>query len=262
MKDAMLFLSAFLLAIALPAADVAPLSVSLPKPVLRSTPIDYDSLPRGPHIDSSSLDMYLAYYSHGRLPSVLAPRGVTNIALRKSVSSSVDKIYNGTLAQITDGKKEAYDENLVEMRKGLQWVQIDLGSPSTIYAIALWHEYFWPSLYRDVIIQLSNDADFQKDVRTVFNNDFDNSSGLGAGQDKEYFETHMGKLLEVKGEVARYARFYSNGSDMSKYNCYVEIEIFGFAGNGGEIQAAKPGPVYQPTNMAPLTPQHPYPVLH
>ena len=41
-------------------------------------------------------------------------------------------------------------------------------------------------------------------VRTVFNNDQDNTSGLGVGTDREFFETHEGKLINAKGVKARY----------------------------------------------------------
>jgi len=44
-------------------------------------------------------------------------------------------------------------------------------------------------------------------VTTVFNNDHDNTSGLGAGKDKEYIETFDGKLFDPKGVKARYVAF-------------------------------------------------------
>jgi hypothetical protein len=64
-------------------------------------------------------------------------------------------------------------------------------------------------------------------VRTVFNNDNDNSSGLGIGKDKEYIETFQGRPFIVKGIKARYVRLYSNGSTSSEMNHYVEVEVYG-----------------------------------
>ena len=68
-------------------------------------------------------------------------------------------------------------------------------------------------MYHDVIVQVADDPDFiEQSVRTLFNNDQDNTSGLGVGTDREYFETHEGKLIDAKGIKARYIRFYSKGS--------------------------------------------------
>jgi len=74
---------------------------------------------------------------------------------------------------------------------------------------------------------VADDADFNVNVRTLFNNDHDNSAGLGIGKDKEYIETYMGKLVDAKGVKARYIRLYSNGSTGSDMNHYIEVEVFG-----------------------------------
>jgi hypothetical protein len=80
-----------------------------------------------------------------------------------------------------------------------------------------------------VIVQASDDQDFIQNVKTVFSNDQDNKSGLGVGTDREYFETHEGKLINAKGVKARYLRFYSKGSTESALNEYTEIEVYGRA---------------------------------
>jgi hypothetical protein len=64
-------------------------------------------------------------------------------------------------------------------------------------------------------------------VTTVFNNDHDNTSGLGAGRDKEYIETFDGKLFDGKGVKARYVRLYSGGNTSNDMNHYVEVEVYG-----------------------------------
>jgi len=64
-------------------------------------------------------------------------------------------------------------------------------------------------------------------VKTIFNNDQDNSSGLGVGTDREFFETHEGKLIDAKGVKAQFIRFYSKGSTESALNEYTEIEVYG-----------------------------------
>jgi len=64
-------------------------------------------------------------------------------------------------------------------------------------------------------------------VTTAFNNDHDNSSGLGIGKDKEYIETSEGKLIDPRGVRGRYIRLWSNGNTSNDMNHYVEAEIFG-----------------------------------
>ena len=112
------------------------------------------------------------------------------------------------------------------LRKGLQWVQFDLGSPQEIFAIVFWHAHDIAKVYRSIIVQVADDADFTTNVRTLFNNDRDNSAGLGAGTDRQYFETYMGKIVNAKGARARYVRLFSHGSTDSALNEYTEVEIY------------------------------------
>ena len=50
---------------------------------------------------------------------------------------------------------------------------------------------------------------------------------MGAGSDKHYAETHLGKLIDAKGIHSRYLRFYSNGNNNSPLSGYAEIEVWG-----------------------------------
>src|SRR3989442_594128 len=73
------------------AADAPPkeaLALQLPAPTLKGTPED---LPKGPNIEP---------LSDKPRPPFLAPRGVTNVALRRPVISSVAP-FSGELGQIT-----------------------------------------------------------------------------------------------------------------------------------------------------------------
>jgi hypothetical protein len=106
---------------------------------------------------------------------------------------------------------------------------MDLGSLNEIFAIVIWHAHNTAKVYHDVIVQVADDPDFKENVRTIFNNDQDNSSGLGAGTDREYFETNEGKLIDAKGVKGRYIRFYSKGSTESALNEYTELEVYGRA---------------------------------
>ncbi len=134
--------------------------------------------------------------------------------------------YLGELSRITDGKKEAVDDDAVEFRKGTQWVQVDLGQSFAIHAIAMWHDHRYVQVMHDVILQVSDDPEFKSGVTTLFNNDTDNSSGLGVGTDREYFEMQFGRVVAGKGIKARYVRGYTKGSNQSVLNCWQEIEVY------------------------------------
>jgi len=196
--------------------DLAPLPLKLPLPTLKGTPED---LPKGPNIEPPT---------EKPRPAFLAPKGARNVALHKKVTASDKKPITGELSQITDGNKEAFDDQVVEMRKGVQWVQIDLGEKCDLYAVVVWHDHRVLQAFRSVVVQTADDPDFTENVTVLFNNDFDNVAGLGIGSDKQYFETQQGKLIPVNNALrARYLRFYSKGSHMSAFNCYQEIEVYG-----------------------------------
>ncbi len=160
-------------------------------------------------------------------PDFLAPKGTQNLAFEKSISGSDEEPVIGELDLITDGDKEATDGSYVELGPFLQYVTIDLEQPADIYAVVCWHFHKTPRVYFDVVIQLADDADFTENVRTIYNNDIDNSAGLGVGKDKHYVETSEGRLVDAKGERARYVRLYSNGNTGNDLNHYIEVEVYG-----------------------------------
>lgn len=194
------------------AEEMVKLELELPKPLFAGTPksVKTDNLERKPE-----------------KPEIMVPAGTRNIAAEMEVGGSDDFPVIGELSYITDGDKEGSDGSYVELGPGVQWVQIDLGDTKTVHAVAIWHYHAQARAYRDVIVQVSDDADFVEGVTTVFNNDHDNSAGLGAGEDREYIETNEGKLIDAKGVKGRYVRLYSNGSTGSDMNHYIEVEVFG-----------------------------------
>jgi hypothetical protein len=133
----------------------------------------------------------------------------------------------GALEMVVDGDKEASDGSVIEMGPFKQWVQIDLEKTSDIYAVVVWHYHKTPRVYFDVVVQVSDDPNFEKDVTTVFNNDMDNSLKLGAGTDLHYVETAEGRLVDAKGDRGRYVRLYSQGNNQNDYSHYIEVEVFG-----------------------------------
>src|SRR5687767_6148463 len=95
--------------------DLAPLPLELPQPTLKGTP---DDLPTGPGIEPLS--------DKPRVP-FMAPKGVKNVALKKKVTLSDKNPISGKPEQVTDGQKEAFDDQVIEMHKNSQYAQIDLG---------------------------------------------------------------------------------------------------------------------------------------
>jgi hypothetical protein len=195
--------------------DLVPMEIKLPKPAFAGTPKD---TPPGTTVEKPS----------GKpRPIPMVPKGTINLAFKKKVTSSKTP-FSGSLDAITDGDKEARESSVVELKPGLQWVQIDLGAPKKLLYILVWHFHQEPIVVRDVVIQVSNDPAFIDGVTTLFNNDQDNSAGLGIGKDREFFETNEGKLVDAKGVTARYVRLYSRGSTyQDPLNRYTEVEVWG-----------------------------------
>lgn len=163
----------------------------------------------------------------GRRPDFMVPAGTINLAKNKKVTSSDNNPDVGTLDMITDGDKDGNEGSWVELGPGKQWVQIDLAKKANIYAVLIWHFHAQARVYRDVAVQVSDDPNFQSGVSTIFNNDFHNELGLGAGKDLNYIETYQGKLIDAKGVQGRYVRLYSNGNTSNKLNHYIEVEVWG-----------------------------------
>src|SRR5579859_245749 len=191
--------------------DLVPLIIKLPDPAFKGTPKD---IPLGPNIEP---------LSDKPRPPMMVPSGLKNVAKDAKLTSSDKNATSDTLAKLIDGDKEASEQSIIYLRKGSQWVQMDLGSDQEVFAIVLWHAHNAAKVYHDVIVQASDDPDFINNVQVLYNNDYDNSSGLGVGSDREYFETREGRLINAKGVKARYLRFYSKGSTESALNEYTEI---------------------------------------
>jgi hypothetical protein len=195
-------------------AEMVPLVLKLPSPVFAGTPKD---APEGTTVDMMDKPG----------PAILVPKDAKNIAPKAKVTCSDKNITRADLGKITDGNKEGEGDSILQLRKGVQWVQFDFGADQEIYAIAIWHAHDIAKICRSVIVQLANDPDFTDNVRTLFNNDRDNTAGLGAGTNRQYFETFRGKTIDAKGARARYVRLYSDGSTDNKLNEYTEVEIYG-----------------------------------
>ncbi len=198
------------------AEGLVPVEIELPRPMFVGTPTDT----RVPNLEKPL----------GKpRPPFLAPPGTKNLAAGKPVSSSDEEPIIGEIEMITDGDMEAADGSYVELGPFVQHVTIDLGAQCNIYAILAWHYHKEARVYFDVVARVADDPDFITNVKTVFNNDIDNSAGLGVGKDMHYMETNEGKLIDVlsQGIKARYVRLYSNGNTSNDLNHYIEIAVYG-----------------------------------
>jgi len=197
-----------------PVPGKAALVLELPKPRFVGTPIN---------IKTPNLEKPLP----GKRPDLLVPVGVTNVALKKPVTAGDTSPIMGELSQVTDGDKDGIEGSYVEIGPGKQYFQVDLNGRYQIFAIVVWHYHAQARAYHDVVVQLSDDQAFSRNVGTVYNNDHENSSGLGFGKDKEYIDSHEGLLIDAKGVEARYARLWGNGNTENDLNHCTEIEVYG-----------------------------------
>jgi len=186
---------------------------AMPKPLFAGTPLPNNNPPQ--NLDKSGrpvLEM--------RVPAdtVLVSKGA-------AVTSS-DEAPLGELSWITDGDKEGDDGYFVDLLPGKQWVHIDLGKSFEIHLLWVWHFHKQAVIYKDVVVQVSDDPAF-KTATTVFNNDYDNSAGFGLGTDLSWVETNNGRAMPVSGLKARYIRLWSNGRDIDDTNQYIEVEVYG-----------------------------------
>lgn len=194
--------------------EMVKLELDLPTKMFTGTPKDIKS----PNLEPPR---------EGKRPPLMVPKGTARLSAGKSVTGSDPFPVIGELEFITDEDKAGTEGSYVELGPGQQYVQIDLEKKCDIHAVVVWHYHSQGRAYRDVIVQTANDPDFIVDVKTIFNNDHDNSAGLGVGDDYEYIETNEGKLIGTKDIQARYLRLYSNGNTSDELNHYTEVEVFG-----------------------------------
>jgi hypothetical protein len=194
---------------------MAPIPLVLPKPMFVGTPENLSGV--------ENLEKPLGKPR----PAFLAPEGTQNLALNKSVTSSEMDPITGALEMVVDGDKDATEGSVVELGPFKQWVKIDLEKEAEIYAVVFWHYHKTPRVYFDIVVQISDDEEFITGVTTIYNNDLNNSIGLGVGQDNHYVETAEGRLVDAKGVKGRFVRLYSQSNNQNDYSHYIEVEVYG-----------------------------------
>lgn len=208
----------FITSLALPGlAGTKPLTTEIPPEVIEGTPMPIDV----PNLVTAPKEA----------PTMNVSESAVLLSAGKPVTSSDDFPIVGELELITDGEKDAGEGYFVELMPGLQWVQIDLEESADIEAVWLWHYHSQARAYHDVIVQVSDDPEFKSGVTTLYNNDYDNSAGMGKGADRPYVETRFGLLVDGKKTKGRYVRLYSDGNTSNDSNHYIEVEVFGTPAN-------------------------------
>ncbi len=200
------------------AQEMRRLAISYPRPMYVGTPKDLK-------VDR------LEKEHEASTPYLLVPEGTGNVALGKLVECSEEYPIMGEPGLITDGDKEATDGSYIELGAGPQYITVDLEETCTIYAIAFWHYHKKGTVYYDIVVQVADDPDFIVNVATLYNNDHDNSLGLGVGEDLHYIESFKGRLVDARGITGRYVRLYSNGNTDNDLNHYIEVEVHGKPAN-------------------------------
>lgn len=203
-----------------PAGETEDLKIDYPKPMFVGTPTPTGNVPNMEKPDPEAV----------KKRNLKVPKGSTNLAKGKTVTSSDPAPIIGSLGLVTDGDADGADGNYVELAPGAQWVQIDLGATSEIWKVLLWHFHKNTAVYFSVVVQVSDDPEFKKGVTTLFNNDFEDKLKLGTkGTDKNYIETNHGRFIEGNGAKGRYVRCWSAGNSANEMNHYVEVQVFGVA---------------------------------
>lgn len=121
-------------------------------------------------------------------------RGVTDVTTNGIAARNGKR-----LTVVTDGDRSTSEYALIATDSAAKYIQLNLGEPHFITKVNILNDYNpeAPRAGKDLIVQLSNDPTFTTGVTTIYNNDDDNSVGLGAGADAEYVEPSSGAGLTV-----------------------------------------------------------------
>ncbi len=204
---------------AAPAGEQEEIKPTYPKPMFVGTPV--------PPGDVPNLEEPVGEDKIQK--TFMAPKGTTNVALGKKVTSSDTNIVipgPDSLKLLTDGDADSSDGCFVELAPDPQWVQIDLEKDFDISKIIVWHFHRQAVIVKSVVVEISDDPEF-KTKTIVYNADIEDAAKQGKGSDKAWVQTNHGRMIDGKNTKGRYVRLYSNGSTMDDFNRYIEISVYG-----------------------------------
>ncbi len=213
----LMIIGAIALSVTAVMAEKVAIKFELPAPHSSGTPKE---------IKSDNLEKDLG---PGKLrPAIMVEKGFDKkLTTEDTKVTTSEEAVTGDNEYVVDGDKTPDATSMLQLPGGAQWVQLDLGAEHTISAVCVWHDQGDERVYKDMIVQISNDPKFIDGVQTIFNNDHDNTLKLGKGKDKEYRERNDGRPIAANMTKGRYVRCYSNGSTSEPVNNYIEIEVFG-----------------------------------
>ena len=142
--------------------------------------------------------------------------------------AAVTGVAGGHAGRVTDGVIGAGTDTFATLAGN--HAVLDLGGQYYLNGLAVWHYFDDARTYRDVVFEVADNPEFNNST-IVFNNDTDNSLGLGAGTDAEYPESSAGKQVLFAPLPGRYVRLWSGGNSVNDANHLAEVEVYG-TGNG------------------------------
>ena len=112
-------------------------------------------------------------------PPIMVPVGFDKkLTTEDTKVTTSEEAVTGENEYVVDGDKTPDATCMLQLPGGVQWVQLDLGAEKTVSAVCVWHDQGDDRVYKDVIVQLSNDEKFKDGVTTIFNNDHDETAKL------------------------------------------------------------------------------------
>lgn len=169
---------------------------------------------------------------------------------QSSVNLAAGKTSGGTgtedMGRLTDGIKDCTAGYYEFSAATPQYVTIDLGAVYDVTEVRLWRYWNGGRYYKDTVIVLSETDNLTPnfDNYVLYNADYTNRFGYGAGRDIAYLETQEGMSFRVTYysdrplHSARYVRVYMNGNSVDAYNHISELAVY--ARNRQNIAAGKP----------------------
>lgn len=162
--------------------------------------------------------------------------GSENVALGKPVTFTIPtKSVFGSSDEtfVTDGNFDPYNV-YGTYADTYGFAIVDLGQEYVIDKLIVKAFHDWT--FEDVVLQMALDKDFTQGVYTVFNNDTDNSVGVGAGSDGTYTESGSGHCFKFSPVTARYIRFHNHSvNGRENYSFWEEIQAYTVYDEGVEL---------------------------
>ena len=89
---------------------------------------------------------------------IMVPAGYdAKLTTQDTPVTTSEESVTGDNEYVVDGDKTPDATCMLQLPGGLQWIQLDLGAEKTVSAVCVWHDQGDDRVYKDVVVQLSND---------------------------------------------------------------------------------------------------------